>query len=201
MSILVFLLVINENVFWFVGVPWVRLFVGCALLGGRSSQRPVQVLPLLFANTLLPPPAEPYLVLVVELHHLTSLQAGHANVWVKVKAKSAAVNAQAAFLIKVFMEMAHLALSGEHTDMTVLCRVLWKKRCCQLVTFPVDQYGTWRISKVTIWRRSGQGFLMVLSSLSYRLLWNHLVGLESSQHLVGSGPFVNTLLRGYEVMF
>lgn len=37
MSILVFLLVINENVFWFVGVPWVRLFVGCALLGGRSK--------------------------------------------------------------------------------------------------------------------------------------------------------------------
>lgn len=41
--------------------------------------------------------------------------------------------------------------------------------------------------------------LVVLSSLSYYLLYNHLVGLESSQHLVGSGPFVNMLLRGLKV--
>lgn len=55
-----------------------------------------------------------------------------ANVWIKAKAKSAAVNAQAVFLIRVLMEMALLFLSGEHTDMTVLCKVLWKKICCQL---------------------------------------------------------------------
>lgn len=74
------LLVIHENVVCFVGVPWVRLFVRCALLGGRSSQCAVQILPLLFADSLLPPPTAPYLVLVVELQHLTSLQAGDANV-------------------------------------------------------------------------------------------------------------------------
>lgn len=42
--------------------------------------------------------------------------------------------------------------------------------------------------------------LVVLSSLSCYLLYNHLVGLESSQHLVGSGPFVNTLLWGHKVI-
>lgn len=47
-----------------------------------------------------------------------------ANFCVKAKAKSAAVNAQAVFLIRVLMEMALLFLSGEHTDMTVLCEVL-----------------------------------------------------------------------------
>lgn len=80
MCVLGFLLVINENVVWFVGVPLVRLFVRCVLLGGCSSQCAVLILPLLFANPLLPAPPEPYLVLVVELQHLTSLQAGNANV-------------------------------------------------------------------------------------------------------------------------
>lgn len=139
-----------------------RLVVCCALLGGRSSQCAVLILPLLFANPLLPAPTEPYLVLVVELQQLTSLQAGDANVWVQAKAMSPAVNAPAVFLIKVLMEMVHLSISGEHTYTTALCRALWKKTMLP-VTLPVGQYSTWRISKVTIWRRSGQGFLKGLS--------------------------------------
>lgn len=124
-----------------------------ALPGGGSSPRAAQILPLLLANSSLPPPTKPCHVLVEELQPLTSLQAGHAEVWVSTNAKSAAVDAPHVFLMKVLMEVG--CSSGEHYDMTVLCRVLWRNNAASYGSSGLLQYMENKQSDHTEEERSG----------------------------------------------